>query len=199
MHIKQTGRALALVLLLIPVAVSQAIDNRAADADIEGYHGELHVFGTLTEAACRLDMTSEWQEVVLGTTPSSDLRRPGDKGTPIPFTLKFRDCLRTKGAVRDARTGNLTWSHLQPVVTVSFVAPADQDWPHLVRVMGITGLGLQITDTENNDIRLGERGRPRFVASEQDSLEYYVTPVRTPRALGTGQYRANLDFRVNYD
>ncbi|NHB92687.1 fimbrial protein [Photorhabdus cinerea] len=197
MNITRTGCVLVLAILLIPVTVSQAVDKRAVD--LNGHHGELHVFGMLTEAACHLEMTSEWQEVNLGMTPNSDLRRPGDKGTSIPFTLKFRDCLRTKGAVRDTRTGNLTWSHLQPVVTVSFVAPADRDYPHLVRVMGISGLGLQITDTENNDIRLGERGRPHFVAVGQDSLEYYVTPVRTPRALGTGQYRAVVDFRVNYD
>ncbi|PQQ42085.1 fimbrial protein [Photorhabdus luminescens] len=197
MNIKRISCVLALAIWLIPMTESQARETRAAD--IDGLYGELHVFGGLTEAACRLDMTSAWQEVNLGNTPNSDLRQPGDKGTPIPFTLKFRDCLRTKGAVNDSRTGNLTWDQLQPVVTVSFVASADRDYPHLVRVTGISGLGLQITDTANNDIRLGERGRPRFTASGQDSLEYYVTPVRTPRALGIGQYRAVVDFRVNYD
>ncbi|KMW73559.1 fimbrial protein [Photorhabdus luminescens subsp. luminescens] len=197
MNIKRIGCVLILAIWLIPVMESQAREKRSAD--IDGLHGELHVFGGLTEAACRLDMTSAWQEVNLGSTPNSDLRQPGDKGTPIPFTLKFRDCLRTKGAVEDRRNGNLTWNQLQPVVTVSFVAPADRDYPHLVRVTGITGLGLQITDSANNDIRLGERGRPRFAAAGQDSLEYYVTPVRTPRALGIGQYRAVVDFRVNYD
>ncbi|MQL48991.1 type 1 fimbrial protein [Photorhabdus khanii] len=197
MNIKRAGCALVLAILLIPVTVSQAVENRVAD--IDSHHGELHVFGMLTEAACRLDMTSEWQEVSLGTTLNSDLRQPGDKGTPIPFTLKFRDCLRTKGAVRDTRTGNLTWSNLQPVVTVSFVAAADRDYPHLVRVAGITGLGLQITDTANNDVRLGERGRPHFVAAGQDSLLYYVTLVRTSGALEVGHYWAVVDFRVNYD
>ncbi|MCA6222041.1 fimbrial protein [Photorhabdus antumapuensis] len=197
MSIKRIGCVLTLAIWLMPVMESQAMEKRAAD--IKGVYGELYLFGGLTEAACRLDMNSAWQEVNLGTTPNSDLRRPGDKGTPIPFTLKFRDCLRTKGTAGDRRTGNLTWSHLQPVVTVSFVAPADRDYPHLVRVTGVTGLGLQITDTANNDIRLGEWGRPHFVASGQDSLEYYVTPIRTPRTLGIGQYRAVVDFRVNYD
>ncbi|MGV7959914.1 type 1 fimbrial protein [Photorhabdus tasmaniensis] len=172
MNIERTGCVLVLAILLIPVTVSQAVESRVANiADIDGHHGELHVFGMLTEAACRLDMTS----------------------------LTFRDCLRTKGAVRDTRTGNLTWGNLQPVVTISFVAAADRDYPHLVRVAGVTGLGLQITDSANNDIRLGDRGRPRFVAAGQDSLTYYVTPVRTSGALGIGHYWAVVDFRVNYD
>lgn len=174
----------------------------AANSDnwqVEGLHGEIHVRGTLTEAPCTLDMASAWQEVSLGDVPAYHLRKPGNQAEPVPFTLLFRDCIRSQGVLYDQRTDTPTWSEMQPIVTVSFVAPADTYFPEMLAVSGISGLALKVTDQQKNTIRLGSRGRPQFLEFPQGQLTYYVTPVRTPEKLSEGHFRAVMDFRVNYD
>ncbi|OKB66580.1 hypothetical protein BHU62_11965 [Serratia marcescens] len=195
---------LTVVAPLVLTAVLMATLSLPAGAnpdnwDVEGEHGELHVFGALTEGACRLDMASTFQQVEVGETPNARLRKVGNLGTPVTFRLQLRDCVRSGGRQRDLRTGSTTWDALQPVMQVSFVAPADVDTPSLVQVKGVTGIGLRIRDGQERDIRLGDRGAPQFVTPANDALVYTVTPERTKAPLTTGSYRAVMNFSLNYD
>ncbi|HGL5969497.1 TPA: fimbrial protein [Klebsiella aerogenes] len=167
--------------------------------NVEGEHGELHVFGSLTEGACSLDMTSARQDVNLGNMTAASLGMPGDQGTPVAVTLKLRDCFRTRGESTDHRTGGLVWDSLQPVVTASFVAPADMYNPQLVAVRGAQGFGLRITDRQGRDVRLGDRGAPQFVTPGQDELVYRIIPERTAAPVTPGAWQSVVNFRLNYD
>lgn len=167
--------------------------------DVDGQHGELHVFGALTEGACRLDMESAWQDVDLGATPSSSLRRPGDEGTPVTFHLQLRDCGLLGGNQRDSHLNDMTWDALQPVVSVSFSAMEDQDVPELVGLRGVSGVGLRLRDSEGRDVTLDEKATPHFVTPANDELIYTVTPERTKAPLTMGDYLAVVNFRLNYD
>ncbi|MFO5730268.1 type 1 fimbrial protein, partial [Klebsiella pneumoniae] len=71
----------------------------------------------------------------------------------MAFQLLFEDCRRTAGRIASERTGNLTWSAYQPVLSVAFIAPADADDPRLVKVQGITGMGLRLTDSQGRDVQ----------------------------------------------
>lgn len=168
--------------------------------NVDGEHGELHVTGYLTEAACRLDMVSEFQEVELGNTPTTDLVQPGGEGKPVPFQIRLRDCLRTQSQQRDSRTGNLIWSANQPVVSIAFLAPADADNPALVRVNGVSvsGVGLKLMDDRFRTQRLGNWNTPRFLDPGQDELTYYAAPTRTSAPLAAGSYQATVNFALNY-
>ena len=167
--------------------------------EVEGANGVLYVSGALTESACRLDMTSAYQAVRLGTVGTGRLQSPGDRGTPVAVQLKLRDCLRMSGRSLDARGGSLTWSASQPAVSVSFMAPADPDSPQLVQVQGAQGLGLRLLDERQRDVRLGSRGAPLLLTPGQSTLTYTVTPERTAAPLQAGLYRATVNFRLNYD
>ena len=57
----------------------------------------------------------------------------GARGVPVAFELRLRDCLRSRAASRDERTGILSWAPDQPAVRVSFSSRADRDNPQLVR------------------------------------------------------------------
>ncbi|MGG8041376.1 fimbrial protein [Klebsiella aerogenes] len=186
----------AMMALLLSAGIAQANPD---NWEVEGEHGELHVSGALTEGACRLDMASAYQEVLMGSTPNALLRHPGSQGTPITFHLQLRDCQRNGGRKRDVRTDTLTWDPLQSVVSVRFIAPADASMPSLVKVSGVTGVGLLLKDSHLRDIRLGDTGVPQFVGAASDELIYTVTPVRTPESLTTGEYRATVDFQLSYD
>lgn len=168
--------------------------------DIDGLHGTLTVNGMMTEAPCTMDVTkSVRQEVSLGEIPSSSLRKPGDRAEPVSFELEFRNCIRTQSRLRDVRTDTPTWDAIQPIVSVSFVAVSNKYYPEMLSVKGVSGLALEVTDAQGEDIRLGSQGRPQFLDAPQGSLQYFVTPVRTPEKLTEGSFSAVMDFKVDYD
>jgi type 1 fimbria pilin len=185
----------ALALMSTAMSVQAAPDNWG----VEGAHGELHISGVLSAGACRLDMTSLFQQVEMGVIPTATLQRPGDQGEPVAVQLQLRDCLPVGGRQRDDRTANLTWDGIQPVVSVSFVARLDDDNPALVQARGSSGLGLRLLDSHKRDVRLGSRGAPQFLTPYNDQLTYYVVPERTRAPLAPGAFRASVDFRLNYD
>jgi type 1 fimbria pilin len=185
----------ALVLTSGMTSAQAAPDNWG----VEGAHGELHISGALAAGACRLDMASQFQQVDIGVIPTAALLQPGDQGTPVAVQLQLRDCLPVGGRQRDVRIGSLTWDHIQPVVSVSFAARADDDNPALVKARGTSGFGLRLLDSGRRDVRLGARGAPQLLSLYNDQLTYYVVPERTRAQLAPGAFRANVDFQLNYD
>ena len=184
----------ALSCLLLVANAHQALAE-----PVSGMSGTLDVFGSMHNAPCALDMSSAYQAVDLGSVSRSQLQRPGDQATPVAFQLRFVDCQRASGSLQSERTGNLVWSASQPVVSVAFVAPADVDDPRLVRVQGITGMGLLLTDALGRDAALGSRGEPLFLQHGNDSLTWHVQPVRTSAVLSSGAFQAAVDFRLVYE
>lgn len=185
---------LGAVMWLLPPAQA-AVDNW----DVEGANGTLYVHGALTESACRLEMTSAYQDIALGDTGAGRLRTVGARGESIRFELRLEDCLRSPAGSRDVRTGGLTWADNQPAVTVSFRAARDADNPQLVKALGVSGLGLRLENAQGEDVRLGSRGKPLLLAPGQNTLSYTITPERTPAALMAGSYRAVVNFHLSYD
>lgn len=185
----------AIIFSLVPVFTVSA-----DSFDIDGLHGTLTVNGMMTEAPCTMDVTKSMrQEVSLGEIPSSSLRKPGDRAEPVSFELEFRNCIRTQSRLTDVRTDTPTWDAIQPVVSVSFVAVSNKYYPGMLSVKGVSGLALEVTDAQGEDIRLGSQGRPQFLDAPQGSLQYFVTPVRTPEKLTEGSFSAVMDFKVDYD
>lgn len=185
----------AIIFSLVPVFTVSA-----DSFDTDGLHGTLTVNGMMTEAPCTMDVTKSMrQEVSLGEIPSSSLRKPGDRAEPVSFELEFRNCIRTQSRLTDVRTDTPTWDAIQPVVSVSFVAVSNKYYPGMLSVKGVSGLALEVTDAQGEDIRLGSQGRPQFLDAPQGSLQYFVTPVRTPEKLTEGSFSAVMDFKVDYD
>lgn len=93
----------------------------------------------------------------------------------------------------------LTWSGSQPAVSVSFNAVRDADNPQLVKVQGVSGLGLRLEDEHGREVRLGSRGAPLLLTPGQSALTYRVATERTLAELIAGRYRAVVDFHLSYD
>ncbi len=186
---------LGAMLWLMPAAQGQVADNWYTD----GANGVLQVRGALTESACRLEMESAWQVISLGEIGTGRLQNIGDRGAPVAFELRLRDCLRSPAGSRDSRTGALTWANDQPAVTVTFRAGQDAGNPQLVRAQGVAGLGVRLTDSRGQDVRLGSRGEPLLLTPGQNTLSYSVAPERTAARLAAGAYRATVDFSLSYD
>lgn len=186
------------VLLLAagcPAALAGGVDSWG----IEGANGTLRVYGSLTESACRLEMESQRQDIQLGNSGSAQLLRPGDRGTPVSFQIKLKDCVRGPSAARDTRTGSLAWSSMQPAVSVYFFGSSDDDLPDYIQVKGAGGLALRLTDSHGRLLPLNQRALPLLLSPGSDQLTYTVTPVRTPAPLRVGAFQASLEFRMIYD
>lgn len=190
-----------LSLLLGLLCLSPGVRAKADNWDVEGESGELHISGQLTEAACRLDMTSVFQQVELGNILAGEMVGVGTEGEPVVFQLHLKDCLRTAGSRHNNRTGNLSWSESQPVVSVAFLAPVDANTPELVRLdgQGVSGVGLRLMDERHMPVRLGSWNSPHFLDPGQDDMTFYVVPERTSALLGAGTFRATVDFHLNYE
>lgn len=186
------GCSLALLLAAGPVAAEDV-------AQVDGEYGLLHVYGALTESACRLEMASAWQEIDMGTTATGELKKPGDQGRPVRVEIHLEDCLPSPASIRDAWSGNLLWSRDQPSVTVSFVAPGEVLNPGLIKVTGTSGVALRLTDSDYRDVRLGGEGQPLLLEPGGNTLFYYIAPERTAAPLVAGAWNALIHFRLNYD
>ncbi|HGM5577377.1 TPA: fimbrial protein [Serratia marcescens] len=184
---------LAMMLWLMPAV--HAVDNWS----VEGANGTLYVHGALTESACRLEMTSARQDIALGETGTGRLQTIGAQGVPVRFELRLTDCLRNSISSRDLRQGGRSSSAGQPAVTVSFLAARDADNAQLVKVEGVSGLGLRLEDARGKDVRIGSRGAPLLLIPGQNTLTYKVIPERTSADLIAGSYRAVVDFHLSYD
>ncbi|ENY5536621.1 fimbrial protein [Salmonella enterica] len=166
---------------------------------VDGEHGLLTVTGELVDSPCRLSMDSRDQSVDLGTLASADLVYPGARSQPVIVTVKLEGCLPAAGRQYDAHTGTTTFSRSQPVVDVAFSAPADFSDPALMKLTGVEGIALRITDQNNRDIRLGSRGAPQLLTPGDNSLHWLIFAERLPGPLRPGAFRAVADFRLSYD
>lgn len=171
----------------------------AGNWDVDGASGRIEIYGKLTESACRLDLGSAWQEVDLNTLTTAQLVLPGDEGTPVSFTLKLRDCIRSGTINGDRRLGNQLKDAFQPSVAVTFLAPTLAVAPTLIAVTGASGLGLALRDGRYERIQLGSRGKPLLLDPGQNSLSFTLTPVRTQAPLAAGYFHASLFFYMRYD
>jgi type 1 fimbria pilin len=172
---------------------------RTDGTSVDGLHGTLHIHGLLAVAPCVLEMNTQEQSVDMGSTSITQLHRVGDRGDPVSFAIKLRDCLHSSGQQLDERTVVKTWANDQPVVSITFLGPANNDNPQLVQIKGVEGVGLRITDSLNRDIRLGSRGPVQRLEPGDNELVYYATPERTKATLKKGRYFARVNFSLNYD
>lgn len=188
------------LMLILPLALGTIFysppDSQASDNwDVDGANGSIYVYGALTESACRLEMSSERQEVNLGEVATGRLQRAGDQGIPVRFELRLVDCLRSPLDSND----ELTWAVDHPAVTVSFRAVHDTLNPQLVKAHGVEGMGLRIEDEKGNDVNLGRRSDPLLLTLGQNSLSFTVTPERTAAALMANSYWSLVNFHLSYE
>ena len=113
---RRAGQAALLVLVLLTSQGSRAEP---------GNHGMLFVHGALTEGACRLEMSSAYQDIWLGDTTTSSLAAPGNRTQPVAFQLRLRDCTRMGAAIRDTRLGYRLWDAYQPCLLYTSPSPRD--------------------------------------------------------------------------
>lgn len=194
MRAKQMKKVCMLLSLMSVISSTTLADEKSVSGDVP-----FIVVGMMVEGACILEMQSASQEISLSTLSASLLKKIGNRGAPVPLVLHLKNCIRMQGSSTDRRTGSRSWDAIQPITTLTFLAPANRYSPELVQVTGAQGIGLRITDVRQNDIRLGERSKPQFLTPGSDELIFYIAPERTPEQLILGPYKAVVNFSLEYD
>lgn len=192
----KTAQYSGLAGLMLTTLLSPAVQAEAGQ--IDGEHGVLHVSGALTESACRLEMSSADQSVLLGDVGTDRLQHFGERGAPVAVQLRLQDCLRSAASNRDIE-GNLTWGTLQPAVSLTFTGEQDSNNPQLFMARGVSGMGLRMTDGAQHDVMPGLAGKPQLLTPGSNLLTYYIMPERTGAPLQAGAYLAHVNFRLSYE
>lgn len=162
-------------------------------------HGQIYVFGSLTESPCQISMDSINQSIDMGNIETADFNKVGSSGKPVPFHIELIDCINTPTALLDDRTNSTTWSTDQTGIRARFIAPTVPFYPELVKLNGIEGIGLQLSDSSEKALPLGEYSTPQLIGPGQGTLNYFLTPVRIAEKLQPGTYRALISFELSYD
>lgn len=182
-----------IVMLVAPGVGAASLEG------VDGEHGLLTVTGELVDSPCRLSMDSRDQTVDLGTLAASDLKYQGARSHPVTVTVRLEGCLPASARQYDAQTGVATFSSSQPVVDVAFTGPSDFSDPSLMKLAGVEGVALRMTDSQNRDVRLGSRGVPQLLAPGDNILSWTLVAERVPGPLRPGSFRAVTDFKLSYD
>lgn len=181
--------------LLLLLACSTSV---FAERYVAGNHGQVFVHGSLTESACQLQMETTDQSVDLGNIETSSLPYVGDRGRPVEFNIQLVDCFPAYTQFLNERTNTSIWSTSQPGVQIQFLAPSAERFPQLVNVVGAKGLALELSNQEGYRINLGEKSTGTLLTTPQDTLKYYVTPVRIG-SLEPNAFQAIISFELIYE
>jgi type 1 fimbria pilin len=169
-----------------------------AEQYVAGNHGQVFVHGTLTESACQLQMETTDQSVDLGNIETSSLKYLGERGRAVEFNIQLVDCFPAYTQLLNERTDTSIWSTSQPGVQIQFLAPTTQQFPNLVNVVGAKGLALELLNKEGHIINLGEKSSATLLTPPQDTLKYYVVPVRVG-SLEPNAFQAIISFELIYE
>jgi type 1 fimbria pilin len=186
------------MLLAAGMPYASAAEYGGARDEVQGTVGWLQVSAAMRETACRLEMASTRQSISLPSVSTHQLKVPGDRSEPTAFSLRLAGCIRSAGVVMNTQNNTLAWSSQQPLVTLTFSAPANADVPALFDVMGAEGVGLRLQDAQGNTVYPGVAGAPQFLSPGGNELVFFVTAERTPAALMANAFRATLDFQLHY-
>lgn len=188
----------AVCLTGIPVVVN-ATPSVHDNWQVDGEHGEIVVVGLLSEGACHLDLGSALQQIDLGTLSKTELSQPGNETSPVSFSIRLTDCYRSYKDQSIMPGNKELFSYIEPLVTLSFSGVADHDFPSLLKVNGVSGIALRISDKDRQTVALNQAGRKYFISQKNEKFNYFVSVVRTSASVQYGDFWAVTNFRVNYE
>lgn len=193
-------RYLSIALAIVGLALNGTAAARTPEnQDVDGNVGLLQVHGKLLQSACRLDLSSSLQTVELGAIASGALSHVGAQGIPVPVEIKLQDCLASNTRSRNERSGNLVRGDKQVSFTWRILAPAVPENPQLVKVIGVSGVGLKVSDENRHALAPGVTSKYRLLDPGQNSLTFYITPQRTSAPLIPGELWSHIYLSLKYD
>lgn len=169
-----------------------------ADEPVSADGGALYVHGVMRENTCRLEMDSAWQDVDLGDISRADVSLVGKMTKPVTVTLYLRGCPEIPTRSANITPLTHTRSAQQPGYQARFVAPTDALNPDLIKVTGVSGIGLRLKDSQGKTVKMAQQSDTVLLNPGQDTVTYTLQTERTTAALVPGPYHALINFSMMY-
>jgi len=169
-----------------------------ADEPVSADGGALYVHGVMRENTCRLEMDSAWQDVDLGDISRADVSLVGKMTKPVTVTLYLRDCPEIPTRSANITPLTHTRSTQQPGYQARFVAPTDALNPDLIKVTGVSGIGLRLKDSHGQTVKMAQQSDTVLLNPGQDMVNFTLAPERTTAPLVVGPYHALINFSMIY-
>ncbi|EBH1886804.1 hypothetical protein FKD80_20945 [Salmonella enterica] len=166
--------------------------------DVDGANGTLYIHGTLVENACHLDMNSAYQEINLGSLSTEHFNRPGDQGHAVPFEIKLEKCFNITGTAYGTPSLHKIRYTGQPLVEVYFSAVADNYNHELIRMEGVSGVGIRIMDQFRNNIAINSFDKTTELTAGDNILSFRLAPEKTTDSLSVGKFNSLFNFHLKY-
>lgn len=179
--------------LLLTAAAARAEDEQPL-ADT----GQIYVYGSLQENTCRLEMDSAWQDVDLGSTARADVSLVGKTARPVTVKLYLRDCPELANRSTNITPMTTTASTQQPPYKARFTAVADENNPDLIKVVGASGIGLRLRDSQGETVKLSRTGDSILLNPGQNQVTFTLQPERTAAPFVAGPYHTLINFSMIY-
>ncbi|EPH6761668.1 fimbrial protein [Cronobacter dublinensis] len=170
-----------------------------ADEPASADGGALYVHGVMRENTCRLEMDSAWQDVDLGDISRADVSLVGKMAKPVTVTLYLRDCPEIPTHSANITPLTYTRSAQQPGYQARFIAPTDALNPDLIKVTGVSGIGLRLKDSHGQTVKMAQQGDTVLLNPGQDAVSFTLAPERTAAPLVAGPYHALINFSMIYE
>ncbi|MDI7383823.1 fimbrial protein [Cronobacter dublinensis] len=170
-----------------------------ADEPVSADGGALYVHGVMRENTCRLEMDSAWQDVDLGDISRADVSLVGKMAKPVTVTLYLRDCPEIPTHSANITPLTYTRSAQQPGYQARFIAPTDALNPDLIKVTGVSGIGLRLKDSQGKTVKMAQQGDTVLLNPGQDSVNFTLAAERTAAPLVAGPYHALINFSMRYE
>lgn len=78
------------------------------------------------------------------------------------------------------------------------MAVSDAHNPDLIKVEGVSGIGLRLKDSHGRPVRLGQTGDTVLIDPGQNVITYTLQAERTAAAFIPGAYHAQVQFSIVY-
>ncbi|MDI6426012.1 fimbrial protein [Cronobacter dublinensis] len=169
-----------------------------ADEPVSADGGALYVHGVMRENTCRLEMDSAWQDVDLGDISRADVSLVGKMAKPVTVTLYLRDCPEIPTRSANITPLTHTRSAQQPGYQARFVAATDALNPDLIKVTGVSGIGLRLKDSRGQTVKMAQQSDTVLLNPGQDTVNFTLAAERTAAPLVAGPFHALINFSMIY-
>lgn len=170
-----------------------------ADEPVSADGGALYVHGVMRENTCRLEMDSAWQDVDLGDISRADVSLVGKMAKPVTVTLYLRDCPEIPTRSANITPLTHTRSAQQPGYQARFVAATDALNPDLIKVTGVSGIGLRLKDSRGQTVKMAQQSDTVLLNPGQDTVNFTLAAERTAAPLVAGPFHAVINFNMIYE
>lgn len=184
--------------VLAGVMLTAASQTMAEDERPLADTGSLYVQGMLQENTCRMTMDSAWQEVDLGTTAHAEVNLVGQASKPVTVKIYLHDCPALANWSTNITPMTTTFSTLQPPYKARFTGVADDANPDLIKVVGASGIGLRLRDSEGKSVSLSRTGDVVLLNPGQNQVTFSLAAERNGAAFAPGAYHSVINFSMIY-